>query len=70
MCQSYADDWESVTDDPDPEDLGYDLVDWEVVRANASAADYVFLPPDETMLAEEAFIVVRDDAVCDLASNV
>lgn len=53
--------WEQLPPDPDlVADLGYELLDLEAYRTDG---DHVlFLPPDEEMLQDEAFIVVgRDD---------
>lgn len=59
-------DWERLPPDPDPnEDLGYDVLDLEAYETDA---DHVlFLPADDDMLRDEAFIVVRRD---DLRSYV
>ncbi|WP_440005650.1 hypothetical protein [Halomicrococcus sp. SG-WS-1] len=61
-------DWRRVPDDPDLErDLDYELDDWEVVRTRDSGPDrLMFLPADEEMLRDEAFVLADDDAVCNL----
>lgn len=60
--------WRRVPDDPDLErDLDYELDDWEVVRTRDSGPDrLMFLPADEEMLRDEAFVLADDDAVCNL----
>ncbi len=48
-------------------DLGYSIDDWERISARGVDGEkFLYLPEDEDMLREEAFIVVHPDAVCDL----
>lgn len=62
--------WADRPLDPDlHSDLGYDLVDWEVVP-NACDDKKVFLPMEESMLRDEAFIVAEPGAYCDLGSKL
>ncbi|MBO4249516.1 hypothetical protein IL252_17045 [Halomicrobium sp. IBSBa] len=62
--------WEGRPVDPDlHSDLGYELVDWEVVP-NARDDKQVFLPIEESMLRDEAFIVAEPDACCDLGTKL
>lgn len=59
--------WERVSADPDlREDLGYELSDLKVIRAQGGTGDVLFLPWEETMIEEEAFIVAEPDAVVEL----
>jgi hypothetical protein len=60
--------WRRVPEDPDLErDLDYELEEWEVVRTRESGPDrLMFLPSDEEMLRDEAFVLADDDAVCNL----
>lgn len=64
--------WEDVTQDPDPtEDLGYDLIDLDVIHTdNAGRPRVLLLPADEDMLREDAFLVAAEDDVCDLETMV
>jgi len=57
-----------VPDDPDiEEDLGYRIVDWEVIRArDDDSGRLMFLPADEEMLRDDAFILADEDAVCNV----
>jgi hypothetical protein len=59
-------DWSRVSEDPDlHSDLGYELIDLDVL--DVEVADQVMVLPEETeMLREDAFVVVDDDDVCDL----
>lgn len=70
--ETVADDgheWRSVPADPDPErDLGYRLLDLEVVPAPANEQT-MFLPSDEDMLREDAFVIVADDLVVDVLEH-
>ena len=62
--------WEDQPDDPDGEDLGYDLDDWERIRATGVDSEkFLYLPDDEEMLREEAFVVAAPSAVADLLDN-
>ena len=52
--------WEEVPSDPDlHNDLGYELLDLEVYETNEDRL--IFLPKDEEMIREAAFIVTRED---------
>jgi len=52
--------WEEVPSDPDlHNDLGYELLDLEVYETNEDRL--IFLPKDEDMIREAAFIVTRED---------
>lgn len=65
-------DWTEIPADPDLErDLGYHVDDWQVVKARKNGTGHLmFLPEDEAMLREDAFIVVDDSSVCDVADRV
>lgn len=61
------DEWEDQADDPEPADLGYEMVDFEVLCARKSGTKrLMFLPDDEELLRRDAFIVADVDAVVDL----
>ena len=64
--------WAQQDADPDlTEDLDYRLDDWEVVDARSAGSDQLmFLPNDEELIKEEAFIVAEPNTVCDLADSV
>lgn len=62
--------WEAQPDDPGSDDLGYDLDDWERIRASgADSEKFLYLPDDEELLREEAFVVAAPTAVADLLKN-
>ncbi|PSQ46988.1 hypothetical protein BRD15_07935 [Halobacteriales archaeon SW_6_65_15] len=64
-------DWQEVPRDPRPEDLGYDVADWEVVRARKDDRGHLmFLPENEDMLRDEAFIVADTGSVCDVIDRI
>lgn len=55
--------WQCVPEDPDPrQDLGYDIEDLTVITS-PTESHVVFLPPTESHLEDEAFIVADADAV-------
>lgn len=56
--------WHGLPEDPDPrQDLGYDIEDLTVVKS-PTESHVVFLPPDESGLEDEAFIIADARAVC------
>jgi hypothetical protein len=58
--------WASLADDPDPcSDLGYEMEELKVIEAAANAK-YIFLPEDESHLADEEFIIIDTDSLRDL----
>lgn len=57
-----AEEWERLPSDPDlREDLGYELLDLEAYETEGDRV--LFLPRDEDMLRNEAFIVAREEDV-------
>lgn len=65
-------DWELLPRDPDPEsDLGYRLLELDVLRSFDGEAEHLLvLPSDENLLRENAFVVADPDSVCDLETMV
>lgn len=70
--EALSDRWEQVASDPDLErDMGYRIGDWEAVSARAAGGErLLFLPTDEDLLREEAFVVAAPDDVCDVVDRV
>lgn len=70
--ETQRDCWKGVAADPDLEhDMGYRIDEWESVSARAAGGDrLLFLPTDEALLREEAFVVADTDAVCDVVDHV
>ena len=64
--------WHEVDDDPNPTtDLGYDLIDLDVVPTSVEGREQLLiLPTDEDLLREDAFMVVDESAACDLNENI
>lgn len=59
------DEWAALPADPDLErDLGYELLDLEVIEVPISK-EMVFLPSEEDMLKDEAFIIAPQRLICD-----
>lgn len=62
--------WDEQPVDPESEDLGYELDDWERIRAPGDESDqYLYLPGDEELLRDEAFVVVAPEGVENLVDN-
>lgn len=60
-------DWESLSTDPDDEtDLGYQFTEWEQFETLEDTDQVIFLPSDETALADAAFVVAGEGSVTDL----
>lgn len=60
--------WEGKPTNPDlNRDLGYEMLDWEVIEAEQGNRKLLlFLPADKDMLQDNAFVVVESKVVCDL----
>lgn len=64
-------DWEDVSPDPDlADDFGYEMLDLEVVRARNGKGQFMFLPRDEDMVRNDAFLVAEESAVCDVLEHL
>jgi hypothetical protein len=58
-----TEDWEQLPRDPDlSEDLGYDLLDLDVLQSGGSKK-YMILPHEEALVRDEMFIVAEEPAV-------
>ena len=64
-------DWESLSADPDPEaDLGYVGTEWDVIRTKRRRTSHLlFLPREEQLLKQEAFVIAAESAVVDIADH-
>lgn len=65
-----ATDWGDVAGDPDPAaDLGYEAVELDLIPTTAEGTNRVLvLPTDEEMLADDAFLIIDEGSVYDLAT--
>jgi len=62
--------WSDVPTDPDPRrHLGYKLSDWELLTMSRDSDQVVFLPENEEMLRDEAFVLADRDDLCSLGDN-
>lgn len=62
--------WEDLESDPDLcRDLGYDLAAWEQFQTLDGSDQLMFLPEDEDLLREDAFVVADEDSVVDLGGQ-
>lgn len=60
--------WEDVSTDPDlAADFGYALLELEVIRTGDDENQVIVLPKDEDLLRGDAFLVVDEDALYDVA---
>jgi hypothetical protein len=61
--------WESISADPDPrDDLGYVETEWDVIRTKRRRTSHLlFLPQEEQLLKQEAFVIATESAVVDIA---
>ena len=68
MSAEEHEDWERLRMDPDPEaDLGYESSEWDVLSVETGGRNQrLFLPADEEMLRDDAFILADEDAVCNV----
>lgn len=63
-------DWEQLPSDPrSADDLGYTLCEWEEFATLADSQTVMFLPADEEVLKEDAFVVVAKDLMVDLENR-
>ncbi|MFW5978050.1 MAG: hypothetical protein ACOCP2_02290 [Halohasta sp.] len=64
-------DWESLSADPDPiDDLGYVGTEWDVVRTTQKDRSHLlFLPQEEELLRQEAFVIADESSVVDIATH-
>lgn len=68
--RSIGDRWDDQPDDPEASDLGYELADWERIRAAGTDSDkFLYLPGEEELLRKEAFIVAAPEDIEDLIDN-
>ena len=63
-------DLESLPTDPDlGRDLGYEIDNWERITSADRRNQLVFLPAEEEMLLQDAFIIVEEEDLCDLRTK-
>lgn len=65
---SYSD-WESLSADPDPAaDLGYVGAEWDVIRTTQKGGTHLlYIPQEEHLLKQEAFVIATESSVVDVA---
>lgn len=63
-------DWERLASDPDPvTDLGYRVDDWERFETSDGSDQVIYLPSDEDLIEDDAFIVVEKGVPCTLGKH-
>lgn len=59
--------WEELSSDPDMEDdLGYRFAEWEEYSTVDGSETLMYLPGDESLLRDDAYVVAPEEAVKDL----
>lgn len=65
-----AQEWKSLATHPDLErDLGYEAVEWEVIKTPSHSDHHVYLPSDDELLEDATFIVTGPEGRCNLADR-
>jgi hypothetical protein len=60
-------DWEALDSNPDFEsDFGYTVADWESFETVDNSDQVMFLPADESLVEEDAFIVANSETLREL----
>lgn len=63
-------DWEKLASNPDFEtDFGYRVSEWESFETADNSDQVMFLPADESLIEEDAFIVAEAGTLCDLGNQ-
>lgn len=63
-------DWENLDSNPDiRSDLGYELAPWETIDTATDSRQVIFMPQNEELLKDDAFIVADESALCDLGKQ-
>jgi hypothetical protein len=65
-----AREWKSLPTHPDLEsDLGYETIEWEVIKTPSHSDHHVYLPSDDSLLEDATFIVAGPEGRCNLADR-
>lgn len=60
-------DWKRLARNPDSErDLDYEVRDWERFNVGDGSNQVMFLPGEEELLQDDAFVVVHEESLVDL----
>lgn len=65
LLQANPPEWQEVPSDPEPQDLDYHIIQWKRIPATDDDK-IIFLPKNEELLKEDAFIILGDDSLCNL----
>jgi hypothetical protein len=64
------DDWEALGADPDgAEDFGYRITEWNSFETPDNSEQVMFLPADESLLKDNAFLVAKESVLCELGER-
>lgn len=62
--------WEDIPSDPDIRaDFGYEVTRWETIDTATDSDQLIFMPQNEELIKEDAFIVAKAEDLCDLGKN-
>lgn len=62
--------WEDLPSDPDIRaDFGYEIARWETIDTATDSNQLIFMPQNEELLKDDAFIVANEEDLCDLGKN-
>lgn len=64
------DDWEELASDPNTEaDFGYRITEWNSFETPDNSSQVMFLPTEESLLKEDAFVVAEESDICELGER-
>lgn len=62
--------WEDLHSDPDLRgDLGYEIASWETIDTATDASQVIYMPQNEELLKDDAFIVADEGVLRDLGKH-
>jgi hypothetical protein len=62
--------WEDIPSDPDIRaDFGYEVTRWETIDTATDSNQIIFMPQNEELIKDDAFIVANESDLCDLGKN-
>jgi hypothetical protein len=62
--------WEDIPSDPDIRaDFGYEITRWETIDTATDSNQLIFMPQNEELIKDDAFIVANEEDLCDLGKN-
>lgn len=63
-------DWENLPSNPDTaDDFGYGVSEWNSFETPDNTDQVMFMPADESLIMEDAFIVAEERVMCELGER-